>query len=73
MVVINVAGNLIAIHFFASPLLIAAGTIVTIAGGVMIGWLILKKILPIQVNELIYRAYFIIGQYIHRQPKSSAA
>jgi O-antigen/teichoic acid export membrane protein len=72
MVVINMTGNLIAIHFFASPLLVAAGTIVTIAGGVMIGWFILKRILSIQVNELLHRGYFTMGQYIHRQPKSSA-
>jgi O-antigen/teichoic acid export membrane protein len=73
MVVINISGNLIAICFFASPLLIAAATIITVLVGVVSGWFILKKSLFIKLNELIYRGYLTLEQRINRQPKSSAA
>ena len=73
MVGINIAGNLVAIHFFSSLLFIAVATIITIFCGTVIGWVVLGRILHIQISELMDIVYLTIEQRINKQAKSSAA
>jgi O-antigen/teichoic acid export membrane protein len=72
MVIINIAGNLVAIHLAGAPVYIAVATIITVVSGVIVGWFTLKPALFIQLSELIYSGYLTLGQRINRQPKSSA-
>jgi O-antigen/teichoic acid export membrane protein len=72
MVIINITGNLVAVHLAGALLYIAVATILTVASGVIIGWLTLRSALCIRLNELFLNGYLTLGQRINRQPKSNA-
>lgn len=65
MVLINISGNLLAIHFFSSPELIAVATIITVICGSIIGWVLLSKTIPIKPNELAATGYFLLKRRIY--------
>ncbi|MDO1448494.1 oligosaccharide flippase family protein [Rhodocytophaga aerolata] len=73
MVILNIVGNLVAIHFFASPILMAVATILTVISGCIIGWFLLNKTIPIKLSELAATSYFIIKQPIQHYSKYKAA
>jgi O-antigen/teichoic acid export membrane protein len=64
MVILNIGGNVVAIHFFASPILIAIATILTVMTGSLIGWFLLNKTIPIKLSELAATGYFTIKQQL---------
>jgi O-antigen/teichoic acid export membrane protein len=73
MVLINIGGNLLAIHFFASPVFIAVATVVTVVSGCLLGWLLLKKIAAVKLSELYATACFAIRQRMDQYIKYKAA
>ncbi len=73
MVIINIIGNYIAITCFASSVMIAAATIVTVIIGVLVGWFILKHLLGIQLKQVMYEGYFVIYRSIYKRFGASIA
>ena len=62
MVLINIIGDIIAIHYFNSLTAVAVVTIVTVTSGVFVGIAILKKELGIKIKDMFIEAFFFILQ-----------